>query len=217
MRRRLSLLWFVAGLTCGCGIQTDSQPRDVPEEKRALRDPDASTANATGAGRVYLVSPGEQHLLRSVPREAVSRQNLMEVLFLGPNGDELSAQYGSAIPPGTGLLSTDSKGNVLVLDVSSDFTDLPLQRLTQALAQIVYTATELEGVQAVELTVDGEPVPWPKGNGSSTTGALRTYDYPGFVQTAQPPYPAVPSDIEPEVSGDSSSASSSASSSDSDV
>ena len=200
MMRRCGLLALAVGFGFGCGIQTDSQPRDVPEDKRELRDPDASTANATGAGRVYLVGPGEQHLLRSVPREAVSRQNLMEVLFLGPNDDELSAQYSSAIPTGTELLSTDSKGNVLVLDVSSNITELSVQGLTQALAQIVYTASELEGVKAVELTVDGAPMAWPKGNGGSTTGALRTYDYPGVAQTAQPPYPAVPSDIEPEAS-----------------
>ena len=200
MMRRCGLLAIAVGFGCGCAIQTDSQPRDVPEDKRELRDPDASTANATGAGRVYLVGPGEQRLLRSVPREAVSRQNLMEVLFLGPNDDELSAQYSSAIPTGTELLSTDSKGNVLVLDVSANITELSVQGLTQALAQIVYTASELEGVKAVELTVDGAPMAWPKGNGGSTTGALRTYDYPGVAQTAQPPYPAVPSDIEPEAS-----------------
>ena len=119
MMRRCGLLALAVGFGCGCGIQTDSQPRDVPEDKRELRDPDASTANATGAGRVYLVGPGEQHLLRSVPREAVSRQNLMEVLFLGPNDDELSAQYSSAIPTGTELLSTDSKGNVYTTEVGT--------------------------------------------------------------------------------------------------
>ena len=44
----------------------------------------------------------------------------------------------------------------------------------QALAQIVYTASELDGVESVQITVNGEPIAWPKANLESTTGLLRT-------------------------------------------
>lgn len=196
----------------GCGIQTDRKPRDVPEaDQRLATALAAGGADASGASRVYLIGPGEQQLLRSVPRQADTRQRLMEVLLQGPNDEELNEQYSSVIPPVTRVLSTESVGNVLFLDVSSEITALSVQGLTQALAQIVFTASELDGVKAVQITVDGEPLPLPKGDGGSTTEPLRTYDYPGFVETAQPAYPEVPLNIEPVAgtapsSDDSSSA-----------
>ena len=49
-----------------------------------------------------------------------------------------------------------------------------------------------EGVTGVQITIDGEAQPLLKGNGDATTGLLRPYDYPGFIQTAQPAYPALP-------------------------
>ena len=48
-------------------------------------------------------------------------------------------------------------------------------------------------MSAVRLRVDGQDQSWPKGDGETNDGALTVYDYPGLVQSAQPPYPAVPS------------------------
>jgi hypothetical protein len=189
---------IVATILTACGIQTDGKPRDVPEaDQRLATAVAAGGADASGASRVYLIGPGEQHLLRSVPRQADTRQRLIEVLLQGPNDEELNEQYSSVIPPLTRVLSSESVGNVLFVDLSSEITALSVQGLTQALAQIVYTASELDGVQAVQITVDGEPLLLPKGDGGSTTEPLRTYDYPGFVETAQPAYPEVPLNIEP--------------------
>ena len=50
----------------------DSKPHDVPEDDRAdLSGPSIGT-DASGAERIYLVEPGEDQLLRSVPRKASS-------------------------------------------------------------------------------------------------------------------------------------------------
>ena len=176
-----------------CGIQTDSAPRELPEAERSLAIAGSSTGtDASGADRIYLVAPGEERLLRSVPRDAALREDLINILLLGPNDDEIEAQFSSFIPPDTKLLSARSNGQILVLDLTSEISELTGQGLTQALAQIVYTATEIEGIEAVQLKVNGEDVAWPRPNGDTTTDPLRIYDYPGFVQTAQPAYPAVP-------------------------
>jgi hypothetical protein len=197
-RRRKPFATAVGALTSaaiigGCGISTDSAPRDLPEEERtiAISGPSAG-AVATGADRIYLVGPGDDRLLRSVPRDAVPGLNLMEILLLGPNNAEIEAQYSTVIPSGTELLSTRSQGSFLFVDVSEEVTELTGPSLTQALAQLVYTATELEGIEAVQLTVNGEGLSWPTGDGSTTDAALRIYDYPSMVRTAQPDYPAVP-------------------------
>ena len=176
-----------------CGIQTDSAPRDLPEDERSLAISGSSSGtDASGADRIYLVAPGEERLLRSVPRDATFREDLIEILLLGPNDDEIAAQFSSFIPATTELLSARSKGQILILDLTGEISELTGQSLSQAIAQIVYTATEIEGIEAVQLKIEGEDVAWPKPNGDTTADPLRTYDYPGFVQTSQPAYPAVP-------------------------
>ena len=51
-----------------CGIQTDSAPHDLREDERSLAISDSSSGtDASGADRIYLVAPGEERLLRSVP------------------------------------------------------------------------------------------------------------------------------------------------------
>ena len=183
----------VAAFALGaCGIQTDSAPRDLPEDERSLISDSSSGSDASGADRIYLVAPGEERLLRSVPRDAEFREDLIEILLLGPNDDEVAAQFSSFIPPSTELLSARSKGQILIVDLTAEISELTGQSLSQAIAQIVYTATEIDGIEAVQLKVEGEDVAWPKPNGDTTADPLRTYDYPGFVQTAQPSYPAVP-------------------------
>jgi hypothetical protein len=179
-------------IVSACGIQTDSAPRNLPEDERSLVIAGNSAGtDASGADRIYLVAPGEERLLRSVPRDATRREDLIRILLLGPNDDEIEDQYSSFIPPATELLSARSNGQILIIDLTSEISELTGQTLPQAIAQIVYTATEIEGIEAVQLKVLGEEVAWPKQNGDTTTDPLRIYDYPSFVLTAQPAYPAV--------------------------
>lgn len=183
----------LVGLLAACGVQPDAAPRDLPEDERTIAiDVGPSGSSAAGANRIYLVAPGEERLLRSVPREAETRRELIEVLVAGPNDDELAAQYSTFIPPTTEVLGSRTQGQVITIDLSGGITELSGQNLAQAVAQIVYTASELEGVEAVQLRVDGEELAWPKANGETTSDPLRIYDYPNLVVTAQPDFPAVP-------------------------
>jgi hypothetical protein len=194
MRRR-SVLLLAAGtlLASACGIQTDSAPRNLPDDERSLAVAGSSSgSDASGADRIYLVAPGEERLLRSVPRDAALREDLIRILLLGPNDDEIADQYSSFIPPATQLLSARSKGQILIVDLTEEIAELTGQSLSQAIAQLVYTATEIDGIEAVQLKINGEEVAWPKPDGDTTSDPLRIYDYPNFVQTAQPAYPAVP-------------------------
>jgi hypothetical protein len=179
-------------IAAGCGVRADSKPHDVPEANRAdLSGPSIGT-DASGAERIYLVEPGEDQLLRSVPREASSAEDLMETLMLGPNDTELAEEYSSAIPSTLRLLSAREQSPFLYVDVTDEMTDLSGQGLLQALAQMVYTGSELEGVDRVQITVNGDVIAWPKANLESSTEPLSIYDYPSSVRTAQPAYPSLP-------------------------
>ena len=180
----------VAVLATGCAIDADAVPRDVPEDERLLSVVIEGSA-AAGGERIYLVGPGEDRLLRSVPREAFTREELISTLLRGPNDDEVAAQYSTVIPPATELRGVRTQGQTLTIDLSDDLTELNTASLIEAIAQIVYTAAEIEGVRTVRIAIDGETQAWTTADGSSKTD-LRTFDYPGFVQSARPAFPAAP-------------------------
>lgn len=192
-RRRIVAVALAAVALASCGMRPDAAPRDLPEEERTIAiGGEPSGSDASGANRIYLVAPGEERLLRSVPRQASTRAELIEILLAGPNDDELAAQYSSFIPPTTELISARTQGQVLTINLSGGITELSGANLAQAVAQIVYTASELDGIEAVQLRVDDEELAWPKASGETTSDPLRIYDYPNLVVTAQPDFPPLP-------------------------
>jgi hypothetical protein len=178
-------------VAAACGVQSDAQPRDLPDIERTIEIADDSAdIDASGADRVYFVGPGEERLLRLVQRDAVSASDLIEILLLGPNADEVQAEFNTAIPSGTELINARTQGQVLTVNLTPEILELDRQNLTRAAAQIVYTATELDGIEAVQIEVDNVRLSAPTGDGDDTTEPLRTYDYPGLLQTSQPAFPA---------------------------
>lgn len=193
LRRTFPVVAALLLVVPACGVQPDAAPRDLPDGERELAlDGGTSGSDASGADRIYLVAPGEERLLRSVPRQADTRSELIEILFAGPNDEELADQYSSFIPPATELITARTQGQVLTIDLRGGITELSGANLAQAVAQIVYTASELDGIEAVQLRVEDEELAWPKLNGETTSEPLRIYDYPNLVLTAQPEFPTVP-------------------------
>jgi spore germination protein GerM len=204
--RRATALTVAAALALGlgaCGIPSDSSPRDVAPNQRSLTvNPPSEGDEAEGSGRIYLVAPseaGDPSQLRSTPRDVPpTAQALLTSLLAGPNDAEIAARLVTNIPRETTLLSTRRSGDVLFVDITPEITGLSGELLVLAVAQIVFTASAVEGVQAVRLRVDGRDQRWPRGDGETREGALRVYDFPGIVRSAQPPYPAVPSPADPD-------------------
>lgn len=127
-------------------------------------------------------------------RDVLARPDpLLASLLLGPSQREVEARLQTALPSGTAVVSTRTAGNVLFVDLSEEINELTGEQLTLAVAQIVFTATEVPGVQVVRLRVNGEDQAWPKGDGQTRAGDLRVFDFPGFAESAQPAFPAVPS------------------------
>ncbi|HZB21324.1 MAG TPA: GerMN domain-containing protein, partial [Blastococcus sp.] len=60
----------------------------------------------------------------------------------------------------------------------------------RAVAQLVLTATSLQGVDAVQLTIGGEPVEAPLPTGELTSAPLTAADYAVFLTAAEAPSPA---------------------------
>jgi spore germination protein GerM len=200
LRRRAGCVLLATAIVAGggCGIAPDSAPRDVaPAERNLTVNAVSDGDEAGGTSRIYLVAPseaGDPSLLRSTSRDVASGATpLIKSLLAGPNDEELASRLVTNIPQETVLISARPSGDVLFVDVSPEITELSGDLLVLAVAQIVFTATEIEGVRAVRLRVNGQDQRWPKGDGETREGALTVYDFPGLVQSAQPAYPAVPS------------------------
>jgi hypothetical protein len=194
--RLLGLVGAVLTVVTACSIQQESAPQNLPAERTAVFGEPPTGGEATGRNRIYLLAPaaaGEAEVLRSVPRDVpTGARAVLESLFAGPNADERAAQLDTAIPAEVRLLSTRTVGDVLTIDLNDAFDDLTTVGLRQAVAQIVITATEIDGIRAVQLRVEGEPRVWPRGNGELTDRPLTAFDFPGLVESSQPAFPGTP-------------------------
>jgi spore germination protein GerM len=197
MNRRAVLALGLAAVLSACGIQSDTKPRDIAEnDKQELGGAVVPGGGvATGKARIYLIGPattGQTALLQPVARTADTATALIRSLLSGPNDTEVAQQYRTAVPLGTTLRSATLQINTLRVDVTEQLLQLSGADLVDALAQIVFTASELDGVRQVKVLVNGAEQQWPAGNGTLQSTPLTVYDFPGRVPSAQPAYPAIP-------------------------
>lgn len=190
---------FAASAFSGCGVTSDDSPRNVPpaDQEQLRVATDRSAGAATGTARVYLVAPegaGQSQTLEAVARDVTeSAPEVVSELLAGPNAAETVSQYRTALPAGLRLLSANRRGGVLRVDVSKELGELSGEALVAAVAQLVFTASGIDGVQSVKILIDGADQQLPAGNGELQNVPLTIYDYPGLVLSAQPAYPAFPS------------------------
>ncbi len=200
MRQALAVVIAALTILAGCSIQPEAAPSDLPAERADVFGEPATGDEAVGTNRIYLLAPTDLEApqrLRSVQRGVPSAPaSVLASLFAGPNATERDAQLDTAIPTDVVLLGARSVGPVLTVDLNDVFDELTPDGLRLAVAQIVSTATDIGGVQAVQLRIDGEPRVWPLGNGELTDRPLTRYDYPGLVESTQPAFPAIPSPIQ---------------------
>lgn len=195
----VTLLGVVASVG-GCAIQADSEPRSVPDEHpaRVVLDPTGDGGEATGEGRIYLLAPeGSAQSLRTVLRDS---EQLIQTLVRGPNDEELSDGLTSDLPPTLEVRDVRFEGSALSIDLSADIDELQGGRLVLAVAQLVFTASEIPGAESVVILVEGERRSWPNGDGDLTSEPLTVYDFAGFAESSQPAYPVAPSPMPRAVS-----------------
>ena len=187
----------------GCSIGPDSAPRDIPvlQQDELLASSDRAAGAATGTARIFLLSPesgGQATTIVAVPRDVDETPvALLRALLAGPNDDELDAQFRTAIPTDVEVRSALVRGGTLIVDMSPGLLQLAGDGLIDAIAQVVFTASELSGVRAVKILIDGSDQQWPTGTGVFQAAPLTVYDYPGLLESAQPDHPAVPSPTVP--------------------
>lgn len=199
MRHHLSRLAAVATVVAllvgACSVSTNDEPVALGSE---LFEPLLTTTSTTTSTSIpsSVTKTEEVYLLRvrdgstaliAVPREVDVDAGVQEVLgnlfTVRPDGEERPDEdgletkipetaelVGAALSPGT---------TTVVVDVRRLFGEGGIQGndLRDALAQIVWTATEDEAVRSVVFRNDGEPVPAAIDNGETTDEPVTRTDY----------------------------------------
>lgn len=199
-RRRCGLLLSALWVLTACGVDVDSGPRDITDANRSnVIDPTSPVIGSTsGTDRIFLLVPvtlQETRHLRAAPRSVgTSPTARLTSLFGALSVTEIAGRLRTAIPDGLQLRSAVLQDNgTLVADVTDQLLALSSATLIDAVAQIVFTASEVNSVKRVQLFVDGTARQWPGADGKLQRQPLTVYDYPGFIESTQPDFPAVPS------------------------
>lgn len=104
------------------------------------------------------------------------------LLLGGPTGPDQEVGATTAIPEGTELLGVEPEGDVLFVDLSSEFESgggsLSMQL---RVAQVVYTATQFDGIDRVRILIEGEEVDAVGGEGVIVSEPLSRRDFQDFA------------------------------------
>jgi spore germination protein GerM len=187
MRKLRRVALAVALLAAGaCSAPVDSGPKTlrasgIPAGLRA--EPSSTTTTTAPSGEsadvtVYLI--GQDLRLVPVKRRVgtpLTVEKVLQKLFTPMSTAEGVAGYRTAISPDSIVLSARIEAKIVTVDVSKDFAFGPVPEQVIAFAQVVFTATELEGVTGVLFTRNGKRLEAPQGDGSSTSTAVGRGSY----------------------------------------
>lgn len=205
MRRLVAVAATLALLGSACGLDTESEPRTIPSDEVpfGLLAPAQTTTTTTEPpdpvpGRefqVFLVN-GDNDLVaapRTLPADATVG-DLIRALLEGANDDEADSGLRSLISPETRLRGVSRRDpQVAVIDLSSEFAVPQGEAGILAVAQVVFTATQLTTVTGVIFSLDGTEIEAPRGNGTLTKGPLTRFLY----QKLLPPEPTTTTTSDP--------------------
>ena len=178
-----ALLLLVLVLLGACGVPTEDRPEQV--STAAVPQTESYDDDRPGGPRltVYLVRGAE---LVPVQRRtsAVTTAQALELLVEGPSRAEAAAGIRTALVPEVVAVSREPAEDTATVEVTRGFTGITGGNQLLAVAQIVFTLTEVPTVSDVRFTVEGVPVEVPTDEGLTARPVGRA-DY-GTVTPAEP-------------------------------
>lgn len=123
---------------------------------------------------------------RDVATEGVARA-AVTALIAGPTAREAVAGLSTAFPPDSLLLGIDIAGGTAIVDMSREFeSGGGSSSVLGRLAQLVYTLTEFDSVERVELRLDGEEIDYFSGEGVVAGDGWTRADFAGSNPLGEP-------------------------------
>lgn len=192
MRALLALLCALALLT-GCGVEPQESPEvltiPVPEISAAEERTEAIGPALT----VYFVrgdalAPAE----RGTP--VADARSALELLALGPTRVEVIGGLRTALAPQSLRVDEGVPGGITSVSVTREFTGITGGNQLLAVAQVVWTLTDLPGTTQVRFLVEGVPVEVPTDSGLTDSPVGRDHFRSVTPAGDEPPRPAPPAE-----------------------
>ena len=175
MRRVLVCFASAVISACGVPVEADFEPIQVDVDPPAGLEEQADEELESVS--IYLVR-NEQlvHATRDLSTP-IRAEEVLASLFQGVTDPEHRSGLLTMIPPGSKILEVAQEGPLLRLDLSRDFAVVGGEEEIRALAQIVLTATSIDGVQSVTFALEGVPTDVPVADGALSVDAVGRGDY----------------------------------------
>lgn len=175
---------LVAG---GCGVPEDTEARPISPDalpfrlaspQRAGDDPETS---GPITAEVYFYDSKEERLVpvtRQVP--SLNVEDRLAALFAGITQEEAERGLVTLIAEGTALAAPPQvDGGTVVLDLNAAFTEgQPTADHLVAVAQVVWTVTDVRGIREVLFRRNGEALAEVSGDGEAVSTPLDRGNYP---------------------------------------
>lgn len=168
---RLALL-LVLAFVAGCGLTAQSRPEPVqtsPVGVSAGPDPPLSTQIV----QIYLV---RAERLVAVPRAGRTVADAIASLSAGPTALDSEAGLNSPLAGAPVELAAEHDSEVVTVEMTPEFARLPEHDRFLAVAQLVWTVTEVCCAKQVRVQLAARPVPMPTDSGP-VLRAVRRDDY----------------------------------------
>ncbi len=209
----LGILVIAAVLSgASCGVPRDSKDRPLePNEIAFTPQPEPTTSTTTTTPPVTTIEPPvttttvtpttlfiafpldvywiDGSMIRPVRRADVEANlnTAIEALRAGPLFADTEAGLRSAILSPDMIDSATVQSGTATINLAPSFLTLPGSEQTLAIAQIVYTVTNLPGTGLVEFRLDDRPLSVPTSDGQPSRGALSRDDYVDLLASDTPP------------------------------
>ena len=133
---------------------------------------------------IYLVS-NNALVAEFRPRNQTSTlDRLIRTLLQGPTDAEASRGISTAINTSPTLNRITIVNSIATIDLSKSFADIRPPDQVLAAAQVVMTAVSFPGVDAVQISLDGQPASLPLADGTVATQPLTYWDYASLLAGA---------------------------------
>ena len=185
MRAILALLCGLL-LLAGCGVEPQAAPQPLTIPAPPVSQPGQSSDDAAVELTVYFVR-GTELVPAQRTVEMLTAAEALEALITGPTRAEVIAGLRTALAPQPLSVDVGLPGGITSIAVTPEFTGISGGNQLLAVAQVVWTLTELEGTQQVSFLVDGVPVEVPTDTGLSENPVGRdNFSSVAPAQSAEP-------------------------------
>lgn len=189
--RAPGLVLAVCLSAAACGIPTTGGPtaiskKDVPFHLLSPAGPTTTSSTVpqtvTVPELIFLVAPTQTlaPVSRAVPVSTSLNGTLtqvLEALLEGPKANESASGLQTFLTSSTTRVSVKVTGGIATIDFSTNPIQVVGANQTLAIAQVVYTATQVAGVTGVVFQFGGQPVDVPTASGATVPGPVDKTSY----------------------------------------